>query len=178
MIRHAHGFETRNRGQLVLVAAAFVALAFVPMAFAYVQLDHDPATDTPATVDADELRAAVDSAADAAAANVSGRASWDGRTAAISSANATFRAEIARATAAYADRDALVTVTAGDAAADRWAAERCPSGEMRRFGACEGWGGFVVQERAGETHVLGVVVTVRVRTETETAAYAFEVRTP
>ena len=170
--------RNRDRGQLVLVAAAFVALALVPMAFAHVQLDHDPAADAPATVDADELRTAVDEAADAAAANVSGRASWSERTAAVSSANATLRAELARMTAAHADRDILVTVAANGAAADRWAAKRCPSGEMRRFGGCEGRGGFVVQERAGEVHVVGVAVTVRVHAPSETATYGFEVRTP
>ncbi len=168
----------RSRGQLVLVAAAFVALALVPMAFAYVQLGHDPGAADPATVDADGLRATVDAAADAAAANVSGRAGWAARSTAVASANATFRAELARATGAYADRGVLVTVTADDAAADRWAAERCPSGEMRRFGACEGRDGFVVQERAGEVHVVGVAVTVRVESEAETAAYGFEIRTP
>ena len=161
----------------MLVAAAFVALALVPMAFAYVQLDHDPA-DAPATVDADELRAAVDAAADAAAANVSGRASWNTRIAAVASVNRTFSAGVARATAAHADRDALVTVAADDGAADRWAATRCPGGEMRRFGPCEGRGGFVVQERSGEVHVVGVAVTVRVHTPSETAAYGFEIRTP
>ena len=160
------------------MAAAFVALALVPMALAYVQLGHDPGATAPETADTDELRTAVDAAADAAAANVSGRARWGDRTSAVAAADATFRAELARATSAYADRGVLVTVTADDDAADRWASERCPSGEMRRFGECEGRGGFVVQDRAGEVHVVGVAVTVRVESGAETATYGFRVRTP
>ena len=167
-----------DRGQLVLVAAAVVALALVSMGFAYAQLGHDPDSTADPTVDAGTLRGVVDAGADAAAANVSGRVGWDARSAGVESANVTFRDRVDGATAAYRDRGALVTVGWNDTAADRWAGDDCPSGEMRRFGPCEGRRGFVVQERAGDLHVLGVAVDVRVESESEAATYAFEVTTP
>jgi hypothetical protein len=37
-----------------------------------------------------------------------------------------------------------------------WAVDKCPNGPRRHFGACRAIRGVVVQDRAGETHVLAV----------------------
>jgi len=51
-----------------------------------------------------------------------------------------------------------------DSAARVWANANCPDGADRQFGPCEARRGVVVQERAGETHVLAVALDVTVTT--------------
>jgi len=162
---------TRNRGQLVVLAALALALALVPMSLAYLQLGYDDDAEA-VTVTDDRTknvqrtlqRALVDTSAD-----VPANYEWVDRVAAATMVRDRLQPTIQSVTTAT-DGTGAVTVTANGTRANTWAATTCPGGPGRNFGPCEADGGLVVQERAGRTHVLAFAVDVTVTTaETERA---------
>jgi hypothetical protein len=155
-----------DRGQLVLVAAAVLALAIVPLGFAYLQLgahadvraqnaEASPGSETVRLLE----RAVHDAAGDAAGQP------WAGREGAAARANQSLAAHIDDIAAAQVDRGVAAEITQDGTAAAAWAAENCPGGRGREFGACESRGGLVLQERAGETHLVAVAFDVTVVSE-------------
>jgi len=155
-----------QRGQLVLVAAVVVAVALVPIVFAYLQLGYhadvraggeygDPTGDATATLDR-ALHAAV-------AAQPT--ENWSRRTVAVTALRDRLAPRIETVETARLDDGIARTVRFNRTTAQRWADRRCPDGRGRSFGDCRAIDGVVVQERAGDTVVLGIGVDVRVTTE-------------
>ena len=154
-----------ERGQLVILAAVALALALVPIATAYLQLGyHDDrevlTTPTPAA-DAERL---LDRGLHDATSATAGTYAWDDRTTAVATVH-----ELLGPTVAAVERGGLSdgtarTVAFNDSRASAWAAQNCPGGPDRQFGPCEAIDGVVVQDRAGQTHVLAVAVDVQVTT--------------
>jgi len=166
-----------DRGQLVLVAAAVLALAIVPLGFAYLQLgshadvraqsaEASPGSETVRLLE----RAVHDAASDAAGQP------WAGRAGAAAQANESLDGHIDDIAAAQVDRGVAAEITQNASAAGDWTAENCPSGRGREFGTCENRGGLVVQERAGETHLLAVAFDVTVVSERGEAELTVVVR--
>ena len=62
-------------------------------------------------------------------------------------------------------RTTLIQITYNASRATGWRRDRCPGGPARQFGPCATDRGVVVQERAGETHVLAVAFDVTVVTD-------------
>lgn len=155
--------RNRGRGQLVLVAAAVAAIALVPVVGSYLQLgyagDVDAATtDRPDGSYASRVleRAVVD-----ATAGVPQDYGWTSRKAATAAVRGDLADPLAALRTARLIDGAAYVVDYDPAAADAWAAERCPRGPARQFGSCVADDGIVVQERAGETHVVAVAFEVR-----------------
>lgn len=155
-----------NRGQLVLVAAAVLALAIVPLGFAYLQLgshaDVRAQSAQPAT-GAETVRL-LERAVHDAAGDAAGQP-WAGRAGAAAQANHSLDSHVDDIAAAQVDRGVAADISQNATAAAAWATANCPSGRGRAFGACESRGGLVLQERAGETHLLAVAFDVTVVSE-------------
>jgi hypothetical protein len=165
-----------GRGQLVLLAAAAVAVAIVPLAFGYFQLgyaadvraggDHtDPGRDATRVLS----RAVHESALEASGP-------WANRAGVVDRTRGRLAPRLDSLRTARVGRGTVFEVGYNDSAADRWAGRDCPGGPDRRFGDCEARRGVVVQERAGETHVLAVAFDVRITTERGTRALTLVVR--
>lgn len=147
----------------MLVAAAVLALALVPVAFAYLQLgyhadveaqsaDRDPGTETVRL-----LERAVHEAADQATGHP-----WAGRAGVARQVNDSLAEDVEGIERARVDRGIAAEIRQNASAAAAWAAESCPGGVDRSFGPCEARGGLVLQERAGETHLVTVAFDVHV----------------
>lgn len=155
----------RNRGQLVLAAAAIVALALVPVVLAYLQLGFHP--DVTASTDYDgheaDARRFLERAVHEAGANATGRP-WGEREAAVGGMRDGLAPRLATLNASRVAEGVAYAVRYNRSAASDWAAERCPGGRGRTFGPCRADRGVVVQERAGETTVLAAAFDVTVTT--------------
>ncbi|GAB7014255.1 DUF7261 family protein [Halolamina salina] len=157
------GVRGNDRGQTVLVAAAMLALALLPLGFAYLQLGYheDVAASTaPETPGSETIRLLERAVYDAGGEAVGHP--WQGRTGAVAQVNASLAPREREIEAAQVERGVAVRIERNGSAADAWATENCPSGAGRLFGDCDAIGGMVVQERAGETHLLAVAYDLRV----------------
>ncbi|WP_049971383.1 DUF7261 family protein [Haladaptatus cibarius] len=157
----------RDRAQLVLAAAAIVAVALAPVVFAYLQLGYSG--DVTASNDYDSpvenadgvlSRAVQDTARD-----VPAEYEWDDRDAAISAVHSNLESELDTLRSSRVESGTVYQVEYNQSAAEEWTQANCPSGPNRQFGDCVAERGVVVQNRGGETHVLGVAFDVRVTTE-------------
>lgn len=157
---------SRNRGQLVVLAALALAIALVPMALAYLQLGyHDDVR--AATVDDDRLqsvertlgRTLTDLSAD-----VPARHPWHNRSGAVSELRSRLQPTIHALRTASVDSETATTVSYNHSRAQAWERANCPRGPAREFGQCRVDRGVVVQERDGRTHVLAVAVDISVTT--------------
>lgn len=154
----------RGRGQLVLAAAAVVAVALAPVVLAYLQLGFHP--DVEAGADrADPAANAerfLERAVHEAGAAVTGAHGWHERRLAVRAVRDRLDPRLETLAASRVAEGTAYRVAYNDSAARAWADRRCPGGRGRAFGPCESHRGVVVQERAGETHVLAVAFDVRV----------------
>lgn len=151
-----------RRGQLVLLAAALAAVALVPVAAAYFQLGAHPdvTARTDPGVESDRVLRGLDRAVTNASIGVSGSYAWSDREAAATRIERAMTADAAAIARAAANRSTVVTVGFNATAAA--SVDRCPDGPNRAFGDCTGRDGLVLQERAGETHLVAVALDVRV----------------
>jgi len=155
------------RGQLVLVAAVVVAVALVPIVLAYLQLGYhadvraggdydDPTADAIGTL----TRALATATADVPAGD-----DWSERDDAVTTVRDRLEPRVEHVERARIEAGTVRSVTYNQTAAAAWAASSCPGGPGRSFGSCEAIDGVVVQERAGETQVLGIAIDLTVTTE-------------
>ena len=153
---------SRDRGQVVLLAAVVVAVALVPMALAYAQLGYAPSDEASPPADVDGVRRALSTAFAGAAADTDGEYRWRNRTEAVDGVRAELADDVARVerTAVGGGRSLLVSY--GDAEAETWAAENCPGGRGRAFGPCHADGGVVVQQRGTDTVVVAAAFDLSV----------------
>lgn len=156
-----------RRGQLVLVAAVVVAVALVPIVLASLQLGYhadvrasgdydDPTTDATTT---------LNRALHVETADVPEAYDWGQRADAVQTVRDRLGPRIEAIERAQIEGGTARSVRFNQTAAQRWATASCPDGPGRQFGSCEAIDGVVVQERADQTHVLGIVVDVRVTSE-------------
>lgn len=161
--RHRTGID-RDRGQLVLISAVIIAVSFVPITVAYLQLGYH------ADIEARADTTAADTFA--TTRQLLQRTVHDGVTNDNSSYNDTVTAVRSRLRPHIStiERESATTATAqqvhyNNTTALLWASMHCPNGTGLRFGPCTADRGVVVQERAGETHVVAVAFDVTLTTE-------------
>lgn len=161
-----------RRSQLVLVAAGVAAMGLLPIVLAYTQLGYGAAAtaEPAATGPSDDALRALERAAFDAAEPVQGRTNWSRRSAVADAVVAQFDARAASIETAGVEREIVHEVERNQSAAAAWASANCPWESNREFGSCEAEEGVVLQERAGETHV--VLVAVDLRTVTEEVTYS------
>lgn len=159
------GGDGRERGQLVLAAAAVVALALAPVVLAYLQLGFHP--DVVASTDYDshgaDARRFLERSVHEAGANATGRA-WGEREAAVDAMRDELAPRLTTLNASRVAEGVAYAVRYNHSAASSWASGSCPGGRGRAFGLCRADRGVIVQERAGETTVLAAAFDVTVTT--------------
>lgn len=157
----------RDRGQLVLLAAGVLAVALAPIVLAYLQLGYHP--DVQATSDYDAPVANADRLLDRvvheASDEIPERHDWASRDAAVDAVRANLEPRLETLATARIEQGTAYRIEYNQSTAQAWATANCPGGPDRQFGPCEARRGVVVQERAGRTHVLAVVLDVTVTTE-------------
>ncbi|WP_246986792.1 DUF7261 family protein [Halorientalis marina] len=161
---------SRDRGQLVLVAAAALAVALAPVVLAYLQLGYH--ADVAASADHADPAANADRylerAVHEAAADVQGEYAWSHGVEtgpAVDRVRERLDPKRGRIADARVTAGTVTRTRYNDSAARAWASDRCPRGPNRQFGDCDARRGVVVQERAGRAHVLAVALDVTVTTE-------------
>lgn len=156
----------RERAQLVLAAAALVAVALAPMVMAYLQLGYHGDVTASEGFDAPDRNAErlLARAVHDAASGVPDSFAWDDRDLAVESVRADLDPRLDALRSSRVESGTVYRVAYDQSAAEAWRRANCPGGPDRRFGDCEARRGVVVQERAGETHVLAVAFDVRVTT--------------
>jgi len=148
---------------MVLAAAAMLALALVPLGFAYLQLGYHEdvaATGEPETPGSETVRL-LERAVYDAGGEATGHP-WAGRAGAARQVNQSLEPRVDSIEAAQLDRGVAARIERNASAAEEWLTGNCPGGPGRLFGDCEVRGGLVLQDRAGETHLVAVAYDVRV----------------
>ncbi len=168
----------RERAQLVLAAAALVAVALAPVVVAYLQLGYHADVSASEEFDAPDRNAErlLSRAVHDAAGETTGAFAWDERTAAAAAVRDELEPRVAALRSSRVESGTVYQVGYNQSAAASWSDANCPVGPNRQFGACEAKQGVVVQERAGETHVLAVAFDVRVTTDDAEMALTLVVR--
>lgn len=170
---------TRERGQLVVLAAAAIAIALVPMALAYLQLGYHADIRT-ATVEDDTVPAVertLHQSLISASSDIPARHGWRNRSDAVTTLRERLQPSIDSLSTARLDGGTAIEVTYNGSRAKAWESEHCPGGPDRDFGSCRTDRAVVIQERDGRTHVLAIAVDVRVTTADSTAQVSIVVTT-
>jgi len=157
--------QANGRGQAVLLAAVVLVVALIPVVAAYLQLGYGG--QTAAGVDDDrqrEARQLLERAVQEHASGIESSYRWRGRDAAAERVRGRLEPITRQLTRSRLDETTVQHVAYNQSRAASWASERCPSGPDRQFGPCEAISGVVVQERAGQTHVLAVAVDLSTTT--------------
>jgi len=162
-----------DRGQIVLLAAGVVAVALLSMTIAYAQLGYDADRTGAGTVEVASVSGidrSLTGSLRAAAREVrrtDDAPTWRDRRAVADRVGASLAADADRLEQVHAGESRSVAIDLDDAAATRWARERCPGERGRDFGPCRAVDGVVVQERAGETAVVAAAFRIRIVSPTE-----------
>jgi hypothetical protein len=157
-----------DRGQIVLVAAAVVAVALLSMTLAYAQLGYDAdrtgagTAEVASVSEIDRRLAGSLRGAARAVRTADDPPTWREYRAVATRVAASVRADVDRLERVHAGERRSLVVELDDAAATRWARNRCPGGPGRAFGPCRAVGGVVVQERAGGTAVVAAAFRIRI----------------
>ena len=155
-----------DRGQLVLLAAGVIAIALLPIVFAYFQLGYTGdvrAGEEVAAPDTETLRA-LERAAFDAGSEVQGTYPAGQSDAARSAFLDRFEQRVDAIETARLESGVVVEVDRNRTAASTWSTRNCPGGPGQEFGACTVDTATVLQDRAGDVHVLAVGVDVRIAT--------------
>lgn len=161
----------RDRGQLVLLAAAAIAVALVPLALAYVGLGYHPDVGGPdrTDIDLDDTVRMLDRATHDAAAPLAGTYDWGERERAVATLDDRLGGDTDRIEQSQLSSGVAYRIERNTTAATRWADRHCPSGPDRSFGSCEVIDGVVVQMRAGETAIVAVAFDIHATGERQRA---------
>ena len=170
---------TDRRGQLVLIAAVVVAVALVPVVLASLQLGYH--ADVRASGDYDDsttdATATLNRALYVATADVPETYDWSQRADAVQRVRDRLDPRIEAIERAQIEAGIARSVGFNRTVAQQWATASCPGGTGRDFGPCVAIDGVVVQDRAGQTHVLGIVVDLTVTTERARTMATVEIST-
>jgi hypothetical protein len=167
-----------RRGQVVLVAAAVLAVALVPVLLSYLQLGYhaDVAVSERYTHPTRNAERVLERGVHNASEGVPGGYGWGQRRAAVAEVHDRLEPTLASLRSARVERGTVYRVAYNQSAASAYAARHCPDGPNRQFGPCSAHRGVVVQQRAGETHVLAVAFDVRITGEKRSVSETVVVR--
>lgn len=155
---------TRERGQLVVLAAAAIAIALVPMALAYLQLGYHEDVQT-ATVSDDTVPAVertLHRSLVSTSSDIPARYSWQNRSDAVTTLRERLQSSVESLSTSSLDDGTAIEIAYNHSRAQSWESTHCPRGPDRDFGPCQTDRAVVIQERDGETHILAVAVDVHV----------------
>lgn len=157
--------QVNQRGQVVLLAAVVLVVALVPLVLAYLQLGYDGDVHTGIETDpGGDAERLLDRAVNEATRDIAQTYEWDEHTAAVRTVHDRLDPPIGTLEQSRLDDGTVYEVSYNDSRAQAWEENNCPGGPDRQFGPCEPIDGIVVQERAGETHVLATAFDITVTT--------------
>jgi len=167
-----------RRGQVVLVAAAVLALALVPILLSYLQLGYhaDVSASERYTHPTRNAERVIERGVHDAAAGVPANYTWGQRRPAVTAVRDRLAPRLENLGEARVEQGTVYAVRYNGSAATAYADRHCPGGPDRQFGDCRVDRGVVVQERAGETHVLAVAFDLTVTTERREVSETIVVR--
>lgn len=148
---------------MILLAAVAIAIAIVPMLLAYMQLGYQPDVGQPDPDYTRDVERTLGRELVGASGGIPASFDWADRDGAVTEVRNRLTSPIESLNRSALERTTLVQVSFNRSLAGDWAVDNCPSGPRRQFGSCEAIRGVVVQERAGETHVLAVGFDIRVQ---------------
>ena len=151
----------------MLLAAAVVAIALLPVVIAYMQLGYGGVATTEPTATTPEAGAveALERAAFDVATVEQGQFPWENRSSVATRVVSGFDARAEVIESADVEGGRVHEIERDQNAAQAWADDHCPGGPDRQFGPCTVDRGVVLQERAGDAHVLAIAVEVRTVTD-------------
>lgn len=153
----SQGARETDRGQLVLIAAIALVVALVPLVLAYAQLGyHEDLESAGQPNQPEQIDRTLDHALQDVVGNATFEFEWEERQEATGTVRERLAPKITAIEESGLDAGTAIHVSYNDSKTDSWVAGNCPSGENRQFGDCDGVNGIAVQERNGDTHVLGV----------------------
>lgn len=149
--------QANERGQVVLLAALVIVVALVPIVAAYLQLGYEGSTH--AGIDSDteqDTQRLLERTVQEETSDIPTAYDWRARQDAIERVRERLTSTVEGVERSRLDDGVTQQLTYNESRANGWVAEHCPSGPDRQFGSCKAIDGLVVQERAGQTHVLAV----------------------
>lgn len=154
-----------ERGQLVLLAAIAVTVALVPLAFAYLQLGYHEDVGTATERDpARQLTQTLDRSLHNATSDIPRSYRWHNRTSAATTVRERLSPTLRTLSTSRLAEGHVYQISYNTTRATQWGQTNCPRGPDRQFGACDWANGIVLQERSGQTHVLGIAVDIEITT--------------
>lgn len=151
--------QANERGQVVLLAALVLVVALVPIVAAYLQLGYEG--ETHAGIDSEpeqDTRRLLERSVQEATNTIPASYEWSERQNAAERVRDRLEPTAKGIEQSRLESGVTQQLAYNESRADEWAEGHCPSGPDRQFGPCESIDGIVLQERAGRTHVLAVVV--------------------
>ncbi|WP_158057906.1 DUF7261 family protein [Halorussus halophilus] len=154
------------------------AVALAPVVFAYLQLGYhgDVTASEDYTSPGRNAERVLERAVHEASVETRGEYAWTDRDLAVSEVRSELEPRVNSLRSSRVESGTAYRVSYNQSAAQAWRQDNCLSGSNRDFGGCIVRQGVVVQERAGETHVLAVAFYVRVTTERGTTELTILVR--
>jgi hypothetical protein len=157
--------DSRDRGQLVLLAAIALVVALVPLVLAYTQLGyHADVRSGTATTPGAEVERTLDRGLQNATEDVAVTYRWTDRETAAATVRNRMEPVLAAVVESRLAEGTAIQVSYNQTRTAAWVQANCPGGPNRQFGSCEAMSGLAVQERANRTHVLGAAFDVQVTT--------------
>ncbi|RRJ29180.1 DUF7261 family protein [Halocatena pleomorpha] len=154
-----------ERGQLVLIAAVFVAVSFIPITVAYLQLGYSADVRANSDTASEPLESTVRHVRQVVSTETNNTTAWSQRNRTVAEIHSRLRPHISTIETEHSTQ--MISIEYNGSAAKEWAHANCPTGSARRFGPCTADRGVIVQERLGETHLLAVVFDVMLTTDQE-----------
>lgn len=151
-----------DRGQLVLVAAVFIAVAFVPITVAYLQLGYSGDIEASGDTTEESLESTT-RLLQRAVHTETNNTTWSHSNDTVTTIHSRLEPHVSAIETEH--RTTVQRVRYNGSTAIEWADMNCPNGSARRFGPCTADRGVVVQERVGEVHLLAIAFDVTLTTE-------------
>lgn len=154
-----------DRGQLVLLAAVALAVALAGLTVAYLQLGYHEDVDAQTGHDpAQQLTRTLDRSLSNVTSDIARTVPWDDRKDAATTVRQHLDPTLETLRTAQLADGHVYDISYNGTRAETWAQNNCPGGPDRQFGPCDWENGIVLQNRNGQTHVLGVAVDIVITT--------------
>ncbi|UPM43584.1 DUF7261 family protein [Halocatena salina] len=154
-----------DRGQLVLVAAVFIAVSFVPITVAYLQLGYSADVKASSDTPVESLESTVQRLEHVIYTETNGTTAWSHRNHTVTELHTRLEPHASAIETEHITHS--VRIEYNESAASEWALTNCPNGSARQFGPCTADRGVVVQERIGEAHLLAVAFDMTLKNDRE-----------
>lgn len=151
--------QANERGQVLLLAALVLVVALIPIAVAYLQLGYEGEAHAGIESDTErDTQRLLERAVQEETNDIPATYDWSERRDAAENTRDRLEPTTEGLETSRLDDGVTQRLRYNESRADEWAIDHCPGGPDRQFGPCVSINGIVVQERAGQTHVLAIAI--------------------